>query len=316
MSIFDTTVKVESVRKVSPSIKDFTLSPVSGELYPFSPGSHIVVEIPSSEKLIKNAYSLLSDPWDTRNYKIAVLLQQQSRGGSEYMHENVMVGDELKIAPPANFFAPDWRATKHILIAGGVGITPFMSYLPELIRREADFELHYMFRSEFTGAYKDYLAQYLGEHYFQYDTSNDSRCDISSIFLSRHTGTHFYVCGPESLINSVYEIANASGIPASVIHSEQFSAPKPGDPFEVEIKSTGQLIVVEAEQSMLEAMEAAEIDVPNLCRGGVCGQCRCQVIAGDIEHRDSYLSGMEKESGSAVMPCVSRASSQKIILDL
>ncbi|TXR53156.1 PDR/VanB family oxidoreductase [Reinekea thalattae] len=316
MSADQILVEVTSVVDVSPSIREFTLSPVNAEFYPFSPGSHVVVEMPAAKKTIKNAYSLLSDPLDTAVYKIAVRLQEQSRGGSVYMHQQVTPGDQLKISPPANLFAPQWQAKKHILIAGGVGITPFMSYLPELERRLADYELHYLYRSDFTGAYRKELAEQLGERFFDYDSSQSQRCDLAQIMSDRTVGTHFYICGPEVLIDSVKAQAEAFGIPASVIHYEEFAAPAPGEPFEVELKKTGQVVSVSSDESMLEALEAANVDIPNLCRGGVCGQCVCQVADGDIEHRDNFLSESEKQAGTAVMPCVSRAKSDRLVLDI
>ncbi|MGI1669950.1 MAG: PDR/VanB family oxidoreductase [Neptuniibacter sp.] len=316
MSSEQITVKVTEIEQVAPSIREFTLVSVGEPLYAFSPGSHVVVAMPGEGKIYKNAYSLMSDPWDTDAYKIAVRLQDKSRGGSIYMHENVAVGDELKITPPANMFAPEWGAKKHVLIAGGVGITPFMSYLPELMRRDTDFELHYLYRGDVTGAYKSELTEELGSRYFGYDSNQNKKCDIATLFAERKLGTHFYICGPESLIHAVKTLAAEQGVPAAAIHYEEFAAPQPGEPFEVEIKSSGVVVPVGAEESMLEALEAANVEVPNLCRGGVCGQCICQVEEGEIEHRDHYLSETEKLSGSAVMPCVSRAKSKRLVIEI
>ena len=316
MSSDQITVKVSAIEQVAPSIREFTLVPEGQSLYPFSPGSHVVVAMPAEGKTYKNAYSLMSDPWDTDAYRIAVRLQDCSRGGSKYMHENVEVGDELKITPPANMFAPEWGAKKHVLIAGGVGITPFMSYLPELMRRNADFELHYLYRGDVTGAYKTELTEELGSRYFGYDSGKSEKCDITTLFVERRLGTHFYICGPESLINAVKGLATELGVPDAAIHYEEFAAPQSGEPFEVEIKSSGLVVPVGADESMLEALEAASVEVISLCRGGVCGQCVCQVEEGEIEHRDHYLSETEKLSGSVVMPCVSRAKSKRLVIEI
>lgn len=309
-------VTVAEIKQVAPTIKEFTLKPVSGALSPFSPGSHVVVTLSTPDKTIKNAYSLLSDPFKTDAYRIAVRLQDNSRGGSEYLHQSVKKGDLLTITPPANLFAPDWGAKKHLLIAGGVGITPFMSYIPELMRRGADFELHYLYRSEQTGAYAGELANMLGEQCFSYDSAQGTRCDLNLLLAGQPIGTHIYICGPESLTESVKEIAANTGLPMASIHYEAFAAPKPGKPFTVEIKSSGQQVEVAAEQSLLEALEAAEIHVPNLCRGGVCGQCACGVESGEIDHRDDFLSPVEKSSQQQIMPCVSRAKSDRLVLTI
>ncbi|MFK4752795.1 MULTISPECIES: PDR/VanB family oxidoreductase [Oceanospirillaceae] len=312
-------VKVAAVSAVAPTIKEFTLESVGAALPPFSPGSHIVVTMSGSDangkaKKWKNAYSLLSDPRNTDAYKIAVRLQEVSRGGSEFMHSQVQVGDVLEITPPANLFAPLWRAKKHLLIAGGVGITPFMSYLPEMQRQGADFELHYCFRGKQTGAYAEELQQTLGDACVPYDADAGTRCDLAALLKQQPRGTHVYVCGPELLIEGVRQNAAQMGYPASLIHFEEFAAPKPGAPFRVTLKHSGQTIDVGAEESLLEALEAAAIDVPNMCRGGVCGQCQTKVIEGEVEHRDNYLGAAER--ADCIMPCVSRAKSKTLMLEL
>lgn len=309
-------VKVTNIKHVAPTIREFTLSPVDIEFLPFSPGSHVVLEMPSSKKIIRNAYSLLSDPLDTRNYRIAVRLQPESRGGSIYMHKQVKEGDELSISPPANLFSPHWRAKKHLFFAGGVGITPFMSYIPEMKRREADFELHYMFRSTQTGSYVDELKTSIGERLHTYDSSESGRADIAKIMSDCPQGTHLYICGPESLIETVLQLAETTGWPKSHIHYEVFAAPKPGKPFVVELTKSGKTVYVNEEESLLEALEANDIAIPNMCRGGVCGQCRTTVTEGKVEHRDDYLSATEKDSNRCIMPCVSRSKSSHLRLDI
>jgi ferredoxin-NADP reductase len=309
-------VKVKSVDKVAPMIREYTLVAMEGNLIPFSPGSHVTVEMKGDDKIYRNAYSLLSDSLDTSAYRIAVRLQEDSRGGSIFMHEQVHEGDELNIKPPANMFAPYWGAKKHLLLAGGVGITPFMSYLPEMSRREKEVEVHYLYRGQQTGAYKDKLKETLGTKFYSYDSDLDERCDLENVLAAQPLGTHIYICGPASLTEATMDIATKMGIPHSVIHTEEFAAPKPGEPFTVEIKSSGKSVAVDSEESLLEALEKANVDVPSLCRGGVCGQCVCKVADGEVEHRDKFLSDEEKAEGSLIMPCVSRSRSERLVLDI
>lgn len=316
MSSDQITVRVDAIEQVAPMIREFTLKPVDGTLSTFSPGSHIIVEMTGGSKTYRNAYSLLSDPTDSSKYQIAVRLQESSRGGSEFMHQQVDVGSELIISPPANLFCPNWRAKKHVLIAGGIGITPFMSFLPAFKRRGEHFELHYLFRSKQSGAYHAALSESLGSQYSSYDADIDQRCKIEEVLTGQSIGTHFYVCGPEKLINAVLSIAANLGFPNSIIHVEEFAAPKPGIPFTAEIKSTGQAITVGENESLLEALEAAAVDIPHLCRGGVCGRCFTPVADGEIEHRDGFLSDEEKSRKDCMMPCVSRSQSKRLVLDI
>ena len=316
MSLDSLSVRVSAIEQVAPLIREFTLEPVAGSLPAFSPGSHVQVIMPGDDREIRNAYSLCSDPRDVSRYRIAVRLQENSRGGSRFMHTRVQPGDELSITPPANFFAPVFQGKRHLLIAGGVGITPFMSYIPELERQGAAFELHYLYRSSQTGAYRDELAARLGNRFAGYDSEKGERCDLSALLLGREPGTHVYICGPESLIEGGCSTARALGWPESLIHFEAFAAPEPGEPFQVRLARSDLVIEVGADESLLEALERSGVTVPNLCRGGVCGQCVTPVVEGAVDHRDHFLSAEEKHANHCIMPCVSRAIGKHLTLDL
>jgi len=191
-----------------------------------------------------------------------------------------------------------------------------MSYLPEMQRRGADFELHYLFRGTQTGAYREQLAAELGERFFSYDSDAGQSCDVKNLLNAMTPGTHLYICGPESLIQAVQAEAETRGIPAGFIHYEEFAAPRPGKPFTVKLAGAGQEVLVDEDSSMLEALEAAGVEVENMCRGGVCGRCVTRVLEGTPEHRDEFLSAEEKSRNDCVMPCVSRAVSDSLTLDL
>ncbi|MDY6798955.1 MAG: PDR/VanB family oxidoreductase [Pseudomonadota bacterium] len=316
MSLDSLSVRVSAIEVVAPLIREFTLEAVDGALPAFSPGSHVQVLMPGDGREIRNAYSLCSDPRDSSRYRIAVRLQERSRGGSEFMHRRVRVGDLLRITPPANLFSPVSLARRHLLIAGGVGITPFMSYITELERLDAEYELHYLYRSSQTGAYRDELKQRLGSRFKEYDSDSGVRCDLNTLLSGRGPGTHVYICGPKSLIEGVCSTAKALGWPESLIHYEAFAAPQSGEPFQARLSKSGKVVDVKPDESLLEALEREGVAVPNLCRGGVCGQCVTRVINGTVEHRDAYLSTGERAGGACIMPCVSRAAGKHLILDL
>ena len=316
MSLDSLSVRVSAIEEVAPLIREFTLEAVDGCLPAFSPGSHVQVAMPGETREIRNAYSLCSDPRDTSCYRIAIRLQDNSRGGSEFMHNKVKVGDQLTITPPANFFGPSSLGRRHLLIAGGVGITPFMSYIPELERQGAEYELHYLYRSSQTGAYRDELMRKLGARFTAYDSDNGVRCDLSALLSGREPGTHVYICGPESLIEGVCSTAKSLGWPESLIHYEAFAAPEPGEPFQAQLAQSGRSIEVGSNESLLEALEREGMAIPNLCRGGVCGQCATRVLEGEVEHRDNFLSADDKAGSDSIMPCVSRAAGNHLTLDL
>ncbi|MEP0074209.1 MAG: PDR/VanB family oxidoreductase [Marinomonas sp.] len=317
MSNFTIPVRVSEIKDVAPAIREFTLVADNGEdLLAFSAGSHVVVTMKGEGVVMRNAYSLVSDPNDVSGYKISVRLQEESRGGSVFMHTKVKEGDVLSIAPPSNLFAPYWGAKKHILIAGGVGVTPFMSYIPQLLQSEETVEMHYMFHSSKTGAYVGELAKQLGSQLFCYDSDKGRRADLSDILSNQPVGTHVYICGPQSLIDGVLDTADGLGWPKNAIHFEAFKAPEPGKPFDIELSKSGVKLHVKADSSILETLEAAEVPIESSCRGGVCGRCFVSVLDGDIEHRDEFLSADEKASKKCIMPCVSRATGPSLVLDL
>lgn len=303
-------VRVGETRMITPVIRELSLQPLSGTLPAFSAGSHVQVHLPTGKR---NAYSLLSDPSDTSHYRIAVRQQAQSRGGSRYVHERLQTGDRLRISPPANLFALHSTARLHVLIAAGIGITPFLAYSTELLRRGDAFELHYAYRTGVSDAYVETLHERLGKRLHIYE-SGSRRLDLGQLLSHRPLGTHVYACGPQSLLDALREQSLALGWPAARVHWEAFAAPEPGVPFIVELARSGRQVAVGAEQSLLEALEGAGVELPNLCRGGVCGQCQTPYLKGDVEHRDLFLATAER--ATSLMPCVSRGCGSPILLDI
>ncbi|MGA4449876.1 PDR/VanB family oxidoreductase [Ectopseudomonas chengduensis] len=303
-------VRVAAIRELTPVIREYSFEALAGTLPGFSAGSHVQLHLPNGRR---NAYSLLSDPADTRQYRIAVRQQDASRGGSRYLHQHLKVGNRLRLSPPANLFPLHGEAQKHILVAAGIGITPFLAYSQELLRRGADFEQHYAYRAGSSDAYVDELRQQLGPRLHEY-LSGQRRLDLASLLQGRTLGTHVYACGPQSLLLDLQEQASAQGWSPRRVHWEAFAAAEPGQPFRVELARSGQQLEVAADESLLEALEAAGVEVPNLCRGGVCGQCQTPWLKGDVEHRDHFLSANERTS--SLMPCVSRGCGSPILLDL
>ena len=308
-------VQVTDVRQLTPVVREFSLTALDGALPGFSCGSHVQVVLPIEGRTLRNAYSLLGDPRDSGLYRIAVRLQEASRGGSRYLHERIRVGDRLLIGVPSNLFALHSQARHHILVAGGIGITPFMAYLAELEAQDASFELHYASRSGLTDAYASELRERLGERFHGYDAAAGQRLDCAELFNAKPLGSHLYVCGPQRLLDELKLLAETQGWSAGRLHWEAFAAPEPGQPFTVELARSGQRLQVPGDHSLLEALEAVGVEVPNLCRGGVCGQCATRYLSGEVEHRDHYLD--EQQRGEALMPCVSRGGcSGTLLLDL
>lgn len=312
-------IKVADIKQETPLIKHFTFVKEDGSEFPaFSGGSHVVVSLNIGGRVHRNPYSLMGSPSDTSAYHISVRKQEHSRGGSVFMHENVTVGMLLKITYPVNLFSLAKKGRKHILIAGGIGITPFMSQIADLDRMGADFELHYAFRSPEHGAFAEQLTKVCDDKLHCYVDSQGKRLDLQALLSDQRLGTHVYVCGPGSMVAAVLETARNLGWPERHIHSEQFLAPPIGEPFKIQLAKSNIEIQVPAEMSMLEAIEAAGVEADFLCRGGVCGRCELTVLETDgaLMHNDHFLTDAEKASCQKIMPCVSRAKCDRLLLDI
>ena len=308
-------VRVTAVRELGPDVRELTLAPLNGTPLPaFSPGSHVVVHVPG-ERTRKNPYSLACAPWSTDAYRIAVRRLDDGRGGSRAVHERVQEGDVLAIEPPRNLFAPVVGARKHLLVAGGIGITPFVSYAHQLVAAGVPFELHHApaggplagdlerLRPDAVRAHADRVALMAA---------------VEDALDAQPLGTHLSVCGPPAMMEAVCAAAKRHGWPGSRVHLERFVLDTgPMDPFAVRLARSGRELAVGADETLLEALEAAGADVPYLCRQGICGECRLDVLDGTPDHRDIYLTADERAAGAAIMPCVSRcAGDGPLVLDL
>ncbi len=311
-------VTVAKVVQVNTLIKRFRFVRTDGGAMPaFSGGAHSVVEMQDGPTRRMNPYSLMGDPADLSGYEISVRRDEGGRGGSLYLHAHVTPGMEMVISHPVNLFPLDLRAKKHLLIAGGIGITPFLAQIAQLSSMNALFELHYSARSPELGAYMPELKARHGDRVQVYFDDHKQMMPLAGLLAGQPLGTHLYVCGPKGMINWVRNSADDAGWPLAAVHHEEFLAPPVGQPFEVTLQASGKTIQVAGHQSLLEAIEAAGVDAPYLCRGGACGQCQTDVLGcdGAIAHNDHWLTDTEKASGTKIMPCVSRFTGRTLVLD-
>lgn len=313
------TVRVAWILNVTTTTKMFVLTHPSGGLLPrFTPGSHIIIHMRDGSKVHRNAYSLINGAYgDGLVYFIAVQLAPNSRGGSKYMHEKVKGGDELTISVPANYFPAAEHAIKHLLIAGGIGITPLLAHRSHLKQQEQRVELHYAFRKAETAAFAPFLTFQGDPNVHLYDDSLGHKLDVPALIRRQPEGTHVYSCGPAGLMDAVVNAAEALGWPAETIHVERFGAgPSKDDaPFEAVCKRSGKTVQVGPTEHLLDCLEHAGIEVPFGCRAGSCGTCEVGVLAGTIIHRDSVLSAAERAEGKKMLACVSRGKGS-LTLDL
>ncbi|MFW0794431.1 PDR/VanB family oxidoreductase [Gordonia sp. CPCC 205515] len=302
---------ITSITEQTPAIRTFTVAAADGhELPAFIPGSHLVVHAGPHV----NAYSLTNDGVRPTEYTISVLRIADGNGGSVWLHDVARVGDPITVGLPRSAFAPIARARKHLLIAGGIGVTPILSHARAARRWGRDIQLLYTFRPGHAAHMHD-LVELTGRstELFTDRMTFAERLDVA--LTEQPVGTHLYTCGPAAMIDHVIGAAVAAGWPQSRIHHERFGidALDAGDPFTVRLTESGRVVEVPSGTSLLESLEDNGIAVKNRCRQGVCGECRIPVTAGRPIHRDLYLSDEEKNACTALMPCVSRAEAGAVL---
>ncbi|GAA3193513.1 PDR/VanB family oxidoreductase [Actinocorallia longicatena] len=281
--------------------------PGGGPLPAHPPGGHVVVVAGDR----RNAYSLTGDGGPADHYEISVLRKD---AGSAWMHR-LEPGDPVEVSAPRSRFAPVAGARRHLLVAGGIGVTPMLSHARAAVRWDRPFLLLYGYRPGHA-AHLPELRELCGDRLLEYPGGReDFAAALTAALRCQPLGTHVYVCGPGSLIGFVLEQAAEAGWPPERVHVERFAAEEagPGVPFDVRLRS-GRRVPVPSGVSLLEALERAGITLPSMCRQGVCGECRTGLLAGRALHRDLYLTAEERST--AIMPCVSRADADGLELDL
>lgn len=309
---------VIDIRQETDTVKRFRLVPAGTErLAPFAPGSHITTWLADAEgATYERNYSLCGDPDERRFYEIAIARHADSRGGSRLWHESVQPGTRVRASLPKCHFALASRARRHILIAGGIGITPFLTMMTALTKRGELFELHYAARSQSDCAFYTVIAKQYPNAQFYF--SSENRRLTPSLLADRPIGTHVYVCGPDRMIREFSEVARELGYPKAAVHFERFSARSAADdrPFTVHLAQSRRTLEVPAELSLLDVLHQNGVPVPYSCRVGGCGTCQVAVCDGEIDHRDFYLNEAEQADHRVMLACVSRARGTSIVLDL
>jgi ferredoxin-NADP reductase len=307
-------LRVSDIEPLSPTLKRFRLESADGGLLPTSAaGSHIVVHLQGAERSWRNAYTVTSPQGERRAYQIVVRRTETSRGGSVHMHEAVRAGDVLQAAHPHNLFPLIQTGRKHVLIGGGVGVTPLLSHLAALRERGAAHEMHQFVNPNDAEVFERLLAPFAGPHVHIH---TGLATDLEAVLARQPLGSHVYTCGPSGLMDKVIDTAAHLGWPHGAVHHESFGDHRGGAPFTAVLAKSDRRIEVASDQSLLEALEGAGVDAPYLCRGGACGQCMTRVLDGEPDHRDDVLTAQERASGELIMTCVSRAKTPGLVLDL
>ncbi|BDH47799.1 oxidoreductase [Salmonella enterica subsp. enterica serovar Choleraesuis] len=312
------TARVHTIRYEAQGVLSIELrSPDGSPLPEYAPGSHIDLHLPNG--LIRS-YSLLSQYGKQAGYVVGVLRDRQSRGGSAWIHEQLRVGTLLPISAPRNNFALSEEPAHSVLVAGGIGITPILCMLSNLVENARPAELIYCARNRLEAAFIEQIEQLNSHVTWHFDDEQQTPPDLTQYLKDKPAGSHFYCCGPGAMLNAFEDTCQALGY--DNVHIERFAArpmaetQEVSQSYQVELKRSGKTLEVSAGQSLLDALLASGCQVDCSCREGVCGSCETVVIDGMVDHRDSILSKSEREANRSMMVCVSGCKSGKLVLDL
>ncbi|GGS13161.1 ferredoxin [Streptomyces humidus] len=287
-----------------------------GDLPPWTPGAHLDLHLPGGPV---RQYSLSGSPADRTTWRVSVLRESASRGGSRAVHESLRPGDVVDVTGPRNTFAlVDSPESEYLFIAGGIGITPIMPMIEEVATSGARWSLLYGGRSRSSMAFLPDLARY-GDRVTVRPQDEYGLLDLDAFLGPPRQNASVYSCGPEQLLAAVEQRCVAW--PPGTLHLERFAAhPTPTaaeeEAFELVLRRTGRSFTVKPGSTILEVLEENGIEPPNSCREGICGTCETKVVEGIPDHRDSLLTQEERDENDTMMICVGRARCRRLVLDL
>jgi ferredoxin-NADP reductase len=311
---------VRGLHDLSPSVREFELRPEGGAL-PWTVGSHLDVQVRIDAHAEPRSYSLVGLPTDADGhevYRIAVKRAEPGRGGSRFMW-SLERGAELAIGEPRNHFPLTLGAPRHLVLAGGIGITPLLGMALTLHQRGADVQVRYAARSTGELVYRDRLATALGDRLRTFADDAGPAIDLDAEVAHLPAGALMWVCGPLPLLDAARAAWARAGRPAADLRFETFgnTGAHAAQPFWVELPRHGLRIEVPADQTLLDALGAAGVDVLSECRRGECGLCAMDIVGvqGTLDHRDVFLSERQRREGRSLCACVSRVIGGGVTLD-
>jgi ferredoxin-NADP reductase len=294
------------------------VDPQGDDLPAWEPGAH--VDLLLDEGLVRQ-YSLCGDPRDAKTWRVGVLLDPASRGGSRHVHDRLVEGGNVRVRGPRNHFALV-DSPRYLFIAGGIGITPIIAMIDSAQQAGSDWTLIYLGRSRTTMAFADALADSYGDRVTLWPNDQKGQFDLASALNEPADQTLVYCCGPEPLLTAVEQ--HCARWPEGSLHIERFAAKAPSaeptegalESFQVVCQRSGVTVEVSEDVPILDALEDADIPIMSSCLEGICGTCVATVLEGTPDHRDSMLTEAERASGNKILTCVSRSRSEKLVLDL
>lgn len=308
-------MKTRGLREEAQGILAVELCMADASPLPFrwEPGAHVDVQTGSG---VVRQYSL-TNLADEGCLRLAIKHADDSRGGSQWLHQQLRVGDRLKVSAPRNLFPLQPGVGPVLLVAAGIGVTPLLAMYRQCRTQQRPVQLLYFSRS---AAHSAFIEQFQGDPEVSVVTGL-AAAEVGA-YLDQHlpawqADSQLYTCGPGGFMASVQHLAAERGWPSQALFQEHFQAPVASGSQQAELvlARSGKTVTVNAGESLVDAAQRVGVTISTSCGMGMCGACMTGVISGEIEHRDQYLSDAERVSGKWIMPCVSGCTAGRLELD-
>ncbi|UYO01247.1 MAG: oxidoreductase [Devosia sp.] len=308
--------RVADVRQVAEDVRQIVFD-ADGTVPRFDPGSHSNFRVEAGGGWTNRTYTVI--PARPGQIAVAVKLHPQSRGGSRYMW-GLEPGQAARLTLPENRFELSWRARHYLLLAGGIGITPIYGMARALAARGASLRVVYAARSRALMAFADELEDLLGDRLDLRDNARGEHIDLSAEFAALPADTECYLCGPIGMLEAAKTAWAASGRPISRLRYEVFgdSGLFAEQEFTVRVLNRDITVPVRPDQTLLDALIGAGVDMIYDCQRGECGLCAVRIVdrTGELDHRDVFFSREEKAESERMCACVSRLAGGEAVIDV
>lgn len=309
-------LRVAHRKDVGEGIVELEFVSDDGQALPaWSAGAHIDLKLKEG---LTRQYSLMEGLLSPASWRIAVLVEEDGRGGSAYISEHLTVGVVVDSLGPRNHFALV-SAPRYLFVAGGIGVTPLIQMIDDAEAAGIPWSLFYLGRSAETMAYASDLSARFGDRVELFPSSTGLRCDVAAVVKAAGAQAQVYCCGPERLMVAVEDALGDEG--ANRAHVERFHPRElhlevPDQPFQVYFQKSDVELTVDIDESILMVADFDGIETTGDCMEGTCGSCETRVISGDVDHRDSVLSAQARAEAQTMMICVSRAKGKRLVIEL
>jgi vanillate O-demethylase ferredoxin subunit len=308
-------LQVARVISDGPGTRRLVLRDVDGWPLPrWKPGAHLDIQVPG---IGPRAYSLCGDPARQDAWEIAVRREAESRGGSAWLHDVLREGDEVAVSMPRCTFPIAHGASRHVMIAGGIGVTPFLAMAHAFERSGASWTLHLLSRgAPPCGSALEGLAH--TGRLRMHDTSQRARPGWEALLDGGCApGLHAYCCGPQAMLDG-FAAATAEW-PAGTASIEHFVPPplaevEGAQRYRLRRSIGGAEMEVESGGSMLAALRQLGAKVDSSCEGGICGACEVRWLEGEPFHRDRVLSPERRRTH--LLACVAQCASGHLVVEV